>query len=219
VNSSGGGGGGATAHAARRPAIAARLELPSFVKSSNWEMAAWALLSMRGGRAGASVAIVEDGEASMSCVALRGLTTSLSITQLSRRGGRAEVQFLETCSSVDGERGSSNIERFIHVISAFSDEIRFRPTHLLILSRISVSRRPAPGDPGALSAQTVTVLRRSYAAMLPAACRHHLTWRHPGHAAGAARARTRRSRYARSRLVSSRVVSSRERSSHPSGPP
>jgi hypothetical protein len=117
VNSSGGGGGGATAHAARRPAIAARLELPSFVKSSNWEMAAWALLSMRGGRAGASVAIVEDGEASMSCVALRGLTTSLSITQLSRRGGRAEVQFLETCSSVDGESRSSNIERFIHVIS------------------------------------------------------------------------------------------------------
>jgi hypothetical protein len=211
VNSSGGGGGGATAHAARRPAIAARLELPSFVKSSNWEMAAWALLSMRGGRAGASVAIVEDGEASMSCVALRGLTTSLSITQLSRRGGRAE-----TCSSVDGESGSSNIERFIHVISVFSDEIRDEPAHLLILSQMSVGHRPAPG---ALSAQTVTVLRRSYAAMLPAACRHHLTWRHPGHAAGAARARRRRSRYARSRLVSSRVVSSRERSSHPSGPP
>ena len=62
---------------------------------------------------------MEDGEASMSCVALRGLTTSLSITQLSRRGGRAEVQFLETCSSVDGESGSSNIERFIHVISVF----------------------------------------------------------------------------------------------------
>jgi hypothetical protein len=89
----------------------------------------------------------------MSCVALRGLTTSLSITQLSRRGGRAEVQFLETCSSVDGERGSSNIERFIHVISVFSDEIRDEPAHLLILSQMSVGHRPAPG---ALSAQTVT---------------------------------------------------------------
>ena len=124
MNSSGGGGGGATAHAARRPAIAARLELPSFVKSSNWEMAAWALLSMRGGRAGASVAIVEDGEASMSCVALRGLTTSLSITLLSRRG-RAEIQTL-TCCSVDGRTKSEVQHRTFHSRNYLSKNRRNR---------------------------------------------------------------------------------------------